>query len=51
MYQLNIPNDQVRAGEVIGGVGNTGVSSPQVRSSFELWNDGYPFEPVNFINF
>lgn len=44
--------DLVKAGEVIAIAGNTGQSStntPQLH--FELWNDGYPTNPLNFVDF
>ncbi len=44
-------NDRVTAGEVIGSVGNTGEFTTGPHLHFELWNDGYPLDPVNFINF
>jgi murein DD-endopeptidase MepM/ murein hydrolase activator NlpD len=52
MSQLNKgQNDQVSSGEVIGSVGNTGELTTGPHLHFELWNDGYPLDPVNFINF
>ena len=44
-------NDQVQAGEVIGIVGNTGELTTGPHLHFELWMDGYPQDPTNFINF
>lgn len=44
-------NDQVQAGEVIGIVGNTGELTTGPHLHFELWIDGYPQDPTNFINF
>ncbi|PQJ31503.1 peptidase M23 [Nonlabens arenilitoris] len=44
-------NDQVQAGEVIGIVGNTGELTNGPHLHFELWMDGYPQDPTNFINF
>ena len=49
---LNITQgDIVRAGDIIGTVGNTGEYSTGYHLHFELWNDGYPLDPVDFINF
>ncbi|AGC76564.1 peptidase M23-like protein [Nonlabens dokdonensis] len=44
-------NDQVLAGEVIAGVGNTGELTTGPHLHFEIWSDGYPLDPTNFINF
>ena len=43
--------DIVQAGEIIGTVGNTGEYSTGHHLHFELWNDGYPLDPQDFINF
>lgn len=49
---LNITQgDIVRAGDIIGTVGDTGEYSTGYHLHFELWNDGYPLDPVDFINF
>ena len=49
---LNITQgDIVQAGDIIGTVGNTGEYTTGYHLHFELWNDGYPLDPVNFINF
>jgi len=47
----NVQGDIVKAGEVIATVGNTGEYSTGYHLHFELWNDGYPLDPQNFINF
>ena len=47
----NVQGDIVKAGEIIGTVGNTGEYSTGYHLHFELWNDGYPLNPKNFINF
>ncbi len=44
-------NDQVLAGEVIASVGNTGELTNGPHLHFELWSNGYPLDPTNFINF
>jgi len=41
----------VKAGEVIATVGNTGEYTTGPHLHFELWSDGYPINPTNFIDF
>ncbi|MDO4228523.1 MAG: M23 family metallopeptidase [Capnocytophaga sp.] len=43
--------DQVRAGEVIATIGNTGELSTGTHLHFELWSNGYPMNPKNYIEF
>lgn len=43
--------DIVRTGEVIAIAGSTGEQSTGIHLHFELWKDGYPINPTNFINF
>ena len=47
----NFQGDIVQAGDVIATVGNTGEYSTGYHLHFELWNDGYPLNPEDFINF
>lgn len=41
----------VKAGEVIATVGSTGELTTGPHLHFELWRDGFPVNPVNFIDF
>jgi len=41
----------VKAGEVIATVGNTGDLTTGPHLHFEVWSDGYPINPTNFIDF
>ncbi len=43
--------DLVKAGEVIANAGNTGELTTGPHLHFELWSDGYPIDPTNFIDF
>tara|TARA_R110002020_G_scaffold122487_7_gene278044 strand:- start:56376 stop:57245 length:870 start_codon:yes stop_codon:yes gene_type:complete len=43
--------DFVRAGEVIASVGNTGELSTGPHLHFELWNNGTPVDPLDYIDF
>lgn len=43
--------DVVRAGEVIASVGNTGELTTGPHLHFELWNNGAPVNPLDFIDF
>lgn len=43
--------DLVKAGEVIAITGNTGELTTGPHLHFELWSDGYPINPSNFIDF
>lgn len=41
----------VKAGEVIASAGSTGTFSTGTHLHFELWDDGYPVNPINYIDF
>jgi len=43
--------DLVKSGEVIASSGSTGELTTGPHLHFELWSDGYPVNPTNFIDF
>ncbi|NAY91662.1 peptidoglycan DD-metalloendopeptidase family protein [Muricauda sp. JGD-17] len=43
--------ERVRAGEVIASVGNTGELTTGAHLHFELWREGKPVDPLNYIDF
>lgn len=43
--------DFVRAGEVIASVGNTGEFTTGPHLHFELWRNGSPVDPIDYIDF
>ena len=43
--------DIVRAGEVIASVGNTGELTTGPHLHFELWTNGTPMNPLDYIDF
>lgn len=48
---LKEQGDFVKSGEVIASVGSTGELTTGPHLHFELWNDGYPVNPQNYIDF
>lgn len=48
---IKTQGDLVKAGEVIASAGSSGELSTGPHLHFELWNDGYPINPTNFIDF
>ncbi|MCE2613611.1 M23 family metallopeptidase [Flavobacteriaceae bacterium D16] len=43
--------DLVKAGEVVASVGNTGVLTTGPHLHFELWSNGNPVNPTDYIDF
>lgn len=43
--------DAVKTGQAIAIAGSTGDESTGIHLHFELWKDGYPVDPQNFISF
>lgn len=43
--------EMVKAGEVIASAGSAGKLSTGVHLHFELWYNGYPIDPTNFMDF
>ena len=48
---LKQQGDLVKSGEVIASSGSTGELTTGPHLHFELWSDGYPVNPTNFIDF
>lgn len=48
---LKKPGDYVKAGEVIAIIGNSGELSQGPHLHFELWFNGTPLDPVQFVAF
>lgn len=43
--------DVVKTGEVLGIAGTSGAHSTGIHLHFELWKDGYPIDPEQFVSF
>jgi septal ring factor EnvC (AmiA/AmiB activator) len=43
--------DNVKSGEVIGQAGSADFQSNNGNFYFELWKEGFPINPTQFINF
>ncbi len=48
---LKQQGDFVKSGEVIASIGSTGELTTGPHLHFELWNNGYPVNPTNYIDF
>ena len=48
---LKEQGDFVKSGEVIASVGSTGDHTTGPHLHFELWSNGYPVNPMDYINF
>ncbi len=46
-----VQGDLVKSGAVIAFSGNTGELTTGPHLHFEIWRDGYPLNPIDFINF
>ncbi len=53
-HNASITKDQgdfIKSGEVIATIGNTGEITTGPHLHFELWSEGYPINPANYIDF
>lgn len=53
-HNASITKDQgdfIKSGEVIATIGNTGEITTGPHLHFELWSEGYPINPTNYIDF
>ncbi len=50
-FLIKKQGELVKAGEVIAKTGNTGEFTTGPHLHFELWSDGYPINPTDFIDF
>ena len=48
---LKQQGDIVKSGEVIASVGSTGELTTGPHLHFELWSNGFPVDPTNYIDF
>jgi len=48
---LKEQGDVVKSGEAIASVGSTGELTTGPHLHFELWNNGFPVNPTNYIDF
>ncbi|TCI93134.1 M23 family metallopeptidase [Tenacibaculum sp. M341] len=48
---LKQQGDFVKSGEAIASIGSTGELTTGPHLHFELWHNGYPVNPTNYINF
>jgi len=48
---LKQQGDVVKSGEAIASVGSTGELTTGPHLHFELWNNGFPVNPTNYIDF